>query len=313
VPAEYLPGIVSQEIRLDNFGSDTWISMHPAVDARDWLYDPQAPPIQIADVDDAYCSEQLIPDLKLNGMDGVARSWLEGQHAHVEFVSKCDAVFCSTPHLADLYSLYNEHVYVLRNAVLESDWRRVRKTGEDGKVRIGWAAGKQHAPDAPLVAEALRRVKKRHPEVEVCLVASFDPNSWDFEYVKLPNTPSLATYRQTLASFDISLGPIRNHEMGRAKSDLKWLEASMVGAAFIGSDCKPYATVKHGRTGLLCDTPDEWETAIESLVVDVDYRLKLAKAARKHVLTNRTSQKVSYQYRKALAEIRQRAGVKVAA
>lgn len=312
VPAEHLPGIVSQEIRLDNFGSDTWISMHPAVDARDWLYDPQAPPIQIADVDDAYCSEQLIPDLKLNGMHGVARSWLEGQVAHVEFVSRCDAVFCATPHLADLYSQYNDHVYVLRNAVLEADWRRVRKPEEDGKVRIGWAAGKQHEPDSSLIGEALRRVKRRHPGVEVMVVSSFDP-AWDFDYVKLPNTPSLATYRRILASFDISLGPIRNHEMGRAKSDLKWLEASMVGAAFVGSDCKPYATVKHGRTGLLCDTSDEWETAIESLVTDQAYRLKLAAAARKHVLTNRTSQKVSYQYRKALAEVRLRAGVKVAA
>jgi glycosyltransferase involved in cell wall biosynthesis len=101
--------------------------------------------------------------------------------------------------------------------------------------------------------------------------------------------------------------------MGRGKSDLKWLESSMAGAAFIGSDAKPYATVKHGRTGLLADTPQEWEEAIETLIVDDTLRLKLAHAARKHVVTNRTAQKTAYLYRKALREIRTRAGMRVAA
>ena len=177
------------------------------------------------------------------------------QPAHNEYVRRCDAVFCATPHLADVYSNLNENVFVLRNSVLESDWRRVRKPDESGKVRIGWAAGSQHAPDAPLVAEALRRVSKRHPEVEVVLVGNFTPD-WDFEYTKVGFTPSLAVYRQVMSTFDISLGPIRPHVMGRGKSDLKWLDSSMAGAAFVGSKCEPYDTIKHGKTGLVWEQHD---------------------------------------------------------
>lgn len=314
VPAEHLPGVVAGNIPEGYFGAESLIWMHPGLDALDHLNALGHEIRMIADVDDEYCHEQLIPDLRQAKLYDIARQWLEGQHAHVEFVTRCHAVFCATPHLAEVYAEYNPHVYVLRNSVLEADWRRVRKPDENGKVRIGWAAGRQHERDAPLIAEALRKVKRRHPDVEIVLVTNFpSPTSWDFEYVHLAQTPSLASYRQLLASFDISLGPIRNHEMGRGKSDLKWLESSMAGAAFIGSDCRPYATVKHGRTGLLADSSTQWEEAIETLIVDQAYRAKLARSARKHVLANRTAPKVTYQYRKALAEVKQRVGVGAAA
>jgi hypothetical protein len=313
-PAEPLPGIVAGNIPHGYFGCDAIIAMHPASEALDVLNRFGDEVLVIGDVDDAYVSEQLVPDLYISNLRAVGNQWFDQQPDHVEFVQRCPAVFCATPHLAELYADYNPHVYLLRNSILEADWRRVREPMGDGKLRIGWAASRQHERDAPLVAEALRRVKKRHPNVEVMLVTNFPaPASWDFEYVQQPQTISLAAYRALLASFDISIAPIRNHEMGRGKSDLKWLESSMAGAAFIGSNAKPYATVKHGRTGLLADTPQEWEEAIETLIVDDTLRLKLAQAARRHVVTNRTAQKTAYLYRKALREIRTRAGMRVAA
>jgi glycosyltransferase involved in cell wall biosynthesis len=219
-------------------------------------------------------------------------------------------VFCATPHLATVYAELNPNVHLLRNGVLEADWRRVRVPGEDGKVRIGWAAGRQHEPDAEIIGPALRSIKKKHGDTVDIRVVGLDPK-WDFEYEARPFTPTLATYRDELAEFDISLAPLKRNEMNQSKSDLKWLESSMAGTAFVCTDYEPYETVEHGVTGLKCESRNDWFDAIDSLVANEGLRTEMSEQARMRVLSERGSERTSVAYRDALSTIR--SGMRIAA
>lgn len=314
VPAELLPGVATDLIWEHNFGADTSIWLYPGQLSYEQAFNTKLTDlfsVRILDSDDNYLSPRMLRSFERAGRKELARFWKGDVEWHARFARNADAVFVSTPSLAESYAASNDHVYVLRNSVLEADWRRVRKPEEDGKVRIGWAAGRQHDPDADIVNAALRSVARRWKNVEV-VVVGVQPK-WDFDYVCKPFTPSLATYRQELATFDISIAPLKLTDMNHGKSDLKWLEASMAGAAFVCTDYEPYATVQHGYSGMKCKDRTEWEECLEHLVRDADHRRVLVENAQHEIRLFRTAEIAADEYRAAITETRDRVGVGAAA
>jgi glycosyltransferase involved in cell wall biosynthesis len=95
--------------------------------------------------------------------------------------------------------------------------------------------------------------------------------------------------RSLAKSCDIAVIPLADTEFNRAKSDLKFLEASALGLPVIGSDVKAYgATIEDARTGLLVDNdPLEWASAIERLHADSSLRRDLTSAALDYVSSER--------------------------
>jgi len=92
----------------------------------------------------------------------------------------------------------------------------------------------------------------------------------------------------TRSNPDIGIAPLVGDSFDRCKSELHWLEYSMVGAAFVGQKFKygeaPYSMVRHGVDGLLAKGRQEWYDAIKSLVRSKDLREQLAGAAKERVL-----------------------------
>jgi glycosyltransferase involved in cell wall biosynthesis len=310
VPAEHLPGVATDLIWEHNFGADTSIWLYPGQLSYEQAFNSKLRDmfqVRILDADDNYLSPKMIRSFERAGRKELARFWKGDIEWHARFARNADAVFVSTPALAETYAATNDHVYVLPNSILEADWRRVRKPEEDGKVRIGWAAGRQHDPDADIVMSALRAVSKRHSNVEVVVVGVVP--DWDFDHTRKPFTPSLATYRQELATFDISIAPLKLTDMNRGKSDLKWLESSMAGAAFVCTDYEPYSTVTDGVTGLKCASRDQWEDALEHLIVDPSDRARMVQTAQSEVRESRNAVLAAADYAAAILETRDRAGI----
>jgi hypothetical protein len=89
---------------------------------------------------------------------------------------------------------------------------------------------------------------------------------------------------------DIGLAPLHDTPFNRAKSDIKYLEYSAVGAATIASPVAPYqASVRHDRGILVTpNTPEAWSRAILRLVEDTRLRQKLAVNAHEWVRSERS-------------------------
>lgn len=215
----------------------------------------------------------------------------------------CDGVICSTEFLARRYASVNPDVHVCRNGL---DLRRYDLTRLPREtVTIGWAGGAGHEaamkPWLPAVREVLRALPHARfmtvgaPYAEL-LEAEFGPE----RAIALP-FGQIETYPAAMSNFDVALAPAAPTNFFRAKSDLRWLEASAVGLPTVG-DPLVYGDIVHGVTGLHASNGEEAEPHLLRLVDDAAERHRIGDAARAHLLEHRTMQKMAPQWARALTE-----------
>jgi hypothetical protein len=302
LPALHLPGVVRDQINLDhNNGSPIAVWLYPGTGSCAYLEWCREKDLMIvADVDDDYQSPDLLKALKRSAakdpwLKPLYESWKTEQVGHLKFVEACDMVVCATSVLADAYRERHDNVVIIPNTVEASHWPGPL---EHEGIRVGWAAGRQHAPDAELVCSALRKAS-RLPGVEVA-VRGVDPG-WDFEYTRVPRG-NLEAYRAFVSTLDVGVAPLKRTPMTHGKSDLKWLDYSMGGAAFVGTDYAPYDSVTHDVTGMLVQNRSGFDDAVLELVEDADKRARLVAAARREILATRHARVASDAYRHLAAD-----------
>ena len=206
-----------------------------------------------------------------------------------------EGVLASTNFLSDRISALGKPVWVHRNAFgLEmlacSEAARARKLSNAGKVVIGYASGTPtHNRDFELVKPALQAVMRRDPRVVLRLVGPLNPGAgWEglesrIEHMKLVPWRKLP---QILAGFDINLAPlVMDNPFAQSKSEIKYMEAAMVETPTIASATDAFRFAIHdGETGLLVETPEAWESAIERLAQDASLRDEMGQRAYQAVI-----------------------------
>ena len=301
LPARYLPGVATQAIDIGNkYQTAAAIFEYPAnhQEMREVSRHGRA---VIVDTDDNYLTPSLVQSIlssSLADREALAAQWKTSQPEHRKCVRMADAVIAATAELAMVYSVENKNTHLIPNSIDPTDWSEIHPLRIDDKIRIVWPAGRQHLPDAHLIEPAMRWASQQ-PNVEV-LCIGLDPG-WDFEYAWENFTPSLQVYRDLLSLADIVVAPVIPTAFNRCKSDIKWLEAAMVGAAFVGSKVPAYDTVWHESNGLLARGKRDFERWIKDLVHSADMRLELGAAANKRVLDTRDARLMQLPYLQVLA------------
>ena len=215
-----------------------------------------------------------------------------------------DGLIVSTEFLAQRYRRENPNVWVCRNGL---DLGRYAFTPpRDGAhVTIGWSGGSGHKEATASWTQAVARVMEQRDNVRFMsvgerfadvLVPRFGPE----RAVSVPFS-ELDSYPAALANFDIAIAPAGVGNFHRAKSDLRWLEASAVGLPTVG-DPLVYGDIEHGVTGLHASSGEEAEPHLLRLVDDAELRHRIGDAARAHLLEHRTMQAMAPQWARALTE-----------
>ncbi len=229
----------------------------------------------------------------------------DGVRRYRRTLELCDCVLTSTEFIAHLVRQLGKRAYINRNSLsLElikiSEEARRQQSGQkacpqrergDG-LTIGYASGTYtHNKDFQEAAEALTHVMERYPHVELCVVGHLDLPP-EFKPLqdrirRIPFTP-WRELPSVLSTFDINLAPL---EMGnpfcRAKSELKYFEAAIVGVPTIASHMGAFVhAVEHGVNGLLAGDTAEWVAGLEALINDESYRRAMGQRAREHVYQN---------------------------
>jgi glycosyltransferase involved in cell wall biosynthesis len=216
----------------------------------------------------------------------------------------CDGLIVSTEVLAQRYRSLNPNVWVCRNGL---DMGRYAFTApRDGAyVTIGWSGGSGHQEAALSWMQAVARVMEQRQSVRFMSVGApfADVLAGRFGAERAVSVPfsELDSYPAALANFDISIAPAGVGNFHRAKSDLRWLEASAVGLPTVG-DPLVYGDIVDGVTGLHATNGEEAEPHLLALVDDADLRHRIGDAARAHLLEHRTMQKMAPQWALALTE-----------
>lgn len=282
------------------------------------LQPPESRPLIIHSVDDLseYCSpfnpaymnlgtrdpsgEPLDPDgpglyygdrlLWQNGKDYGGRRFdikknIERLTLSKTIMHESDGVVVTCEALAQEVRRYGcENVFVYPNHVSFDAYPPVELAEHPDEVRVLWQGGYAHYEDFHEIAEPLKRVMNRHPKAKLIfwgqdwkLVSEHVPN---FRYIEWLPYPAFLSTLSTIGH-DISLCPLSINKFNECKSAIKFYESSAIScpAATLARNFGPYQEVIHNDTGLLYDTPDEFEERLEALILDAELRKRLSKRA----------------------------------
>ena len=214
-----------------------------------------------------------------------------------------DGIVCSTPFLADRYREFNDRVHLCRNGI---DLRRYDlEPAERPGLTIGWAGASGHARGVREWLPAIASVMRQRPDVRFMSIGVdfVGELAGEFGPERVARLPFLAleTYPAAMTMFDVAVAPAGANNFFRAKSDLRWLEASALGIPLV-ADPNVYPEIEHGVTGFHAVGVEEVATSLLALVDDHALRERVGAAANAHVREHRSIQAMSGQWAQMLRE-----------
>lgn len=280
------------------------------------------------DIDDLVIDTKYTDTIKY--LDTMEASEREGYDRCVQEIGQtlrlCDGAITTTEALARELSDYVSEVFVNRNTASEdmlklseealyqrdvlpnipkeqvppkrrAEYRNLQnklRLRDEQLVFIGYFSGSiTHNEDFEMILPALCRVLDERANTRLHVVGELDlPQDLEpyRERVVFSNYSSWKRLPSLIAQVDINLAPLTESIFNEAKSENKWVEASLVKTATVASDLGAFAKmIAHNETGLLCKSSDDWYAAILKLVDDADYRTLIAQNAyeycQEHCLT----------------------------
>lgn len=214
-------------------------------------------------------------------------------------MEQCDFAIASTPALAEQMRkvVPNKRVFLHRNGLDSRHLAAARSAGvsfSNKKVTIFYGSGtRAHKEDfydlvEPALVEMVRRYGKR---IQI-VIAGYPPPvkrlvDCGAEILVIDTMLEPAKYWAMLGGADINLAVLHSTELTDTKSEIKWLEAAIMGVPSVVSATQTYReVVEEGVDGFLCSTPEEWTKALDLLVSSPERRYAVGEAARKKALKN---------------------------
>ncbi len=249
----------------------------------------------VFDNDDTY---KEVDNMKLGKMFKEKTEYLD------RFIDIADLVTTTTEYLAKEYREISDKVEVIPNCIDPNDWDTpLRNKGN--KVRIGLFGSTTINGDCYPVKEALQELSKRDnvtivmfglpaKDLQTDLIKDFykdDFNFWDKINIEWHPFVPAEDYYRTLNELrlDIALIPRKDNYFNRCKSNLKFLEASMLEIPCIAQGFEdgnsPYQG-KDEKYMVIVKDNNKWLEEIDKLIKDKKLRVKIGKEAKKYVLKN---------------------------
>ena len=248
------------------------------------------------EVDDLIFDETLfLQNRNVAELDPALREGiLSGVDLYRAAMLACGAGIASTAHLADAMRAAGlSDVAVVENG-LDSETlalaARLRgaRAPHDGIVIAYGSGTKTHDADFREAAPALLRLLQSRADVRLRIVGELNlPPGFDAFGTRVERIAPVpyARFMQLLAESDINIAPLEPTLFNDAKSNIKFLEAAILG---VPSVCSPRANftavMQDGGNGLLAEGEEAWFSALSRLAADASLRARLAEAARRSVL-----------------------------
>jgi hypothetical protein len=252
----------------------------------------------VYDTDDDFFAADLAPD---------GEDWLE-RDLVARILALAALVTTATPVLAGrLERLTQAPVRVVRNA-LDPAWYAApgrpaepQTAGErapggrseagppsDGP-RVAYHGSAARLPDYELARPAVDALAAVSPGMRRIWLGSADDRVRGIVDEVRPWVAGVREFAAGLAAArpDIGLAPLRDTPYDRARSELHWLEYSLVGAATVASGFEgpgPYDPIRDGVDGLVARSGDDWRRCVRLLVTSPGAREEIAGRARERTL-----------------------------
>jgi Glycosyl transferases group 1 len=204
----------------------------------------------------------------------------------------CRAAVVGSPIIAqDLAAVARCPVLVLPTSVPVKPARV--KQPEDGSraVRLCWVGTKGGLPYLQSLEPAFRKLRERFGDAVILRVITSVP----FHSPSLPTefVPwSLDKEEELIRESDIGIMPLVAEPFARGKCSFKAILCMSYGIPVVISPVGMNKhLVEHGWDGFLASTPQEWETSIATLVLDVNLRTTMGLRAHEKIATEYSVQR----------------------
>lgn len=216
-----------------------------------------------------------------------------GVKSYGKLMNLCDAFIASTTDLKNELLKLGKPVYLNRNLASEElvsiSERAEVAIKKDTKVKIGYFSGSiTHNENFNLIMPAILQILKEFPQTELHLVGHLTiPNEMKnykkqlvfHDFLDWTSLPAL------VAKMDINLAPLVDTVFNRAKSEIKWLEAALVGVPTIASNIGSFSeAIVNERTGILV-ADEQWYEKLKALVDNKTKLKDLGNNAKDKVIT----------------------------
>jgi len=217
---------------------------------------------------------------------------LRGADKFLRAMQESDLTLASTPALADdMARATGRPSFVIANSVDSRMQATVRgiladplKPGTRPARSLFYGSGSRaHDEDFAHALPGLVAVLRERPDTRLVVAGP----------VRLPDSArsvadrvlrlepmTFGSYLRALASMDVSLAPLLPSPFNVFKSDIKLLEATLVGVPSVVSPTVYGDSAQHGVNALVARTPSEWHDAVLSLLEDSPLGSALVDAAR---------------------------------
>jgi processive 1,2-diacylglycerol beta-glucosyltransferase len=219
---------------------------------------------------------------------------------------QADCVLVSTSALRDRLLEYNPNIIVIPNQ-LDERLLVIRQPSEiqlltdRDRIVIGCMGTFTHDEDFLMILPAIKAIHQHYPgRIEVQLIGVLRSDETKKALQELPvlyvypqpeeqEYPLFMLWFTGHVHWDIAISPLHDTPFTRCKSDIKYLDYAAIGAAGIFSQSPAYtSTIHHKENGWIAEnTPDAWEEALETLMLDSSLRLQMVRNASNYLYSQR--------------------------
>jgi len=211
-------------------------------------------------------------------------TWLRAPRKTLEVFAISDAVMAGNSYLRDVAAEHGALRAETFEVAEDTDRIRMRPPQADGPaVVIGWLGSKTTVKYILTIEDALREVHRRYPSIKLRIMGG---GAFDLPGLPVENLEwSLDGELEALAGFDIGIMPLPLEDWSQGKSGGK---ARTYMAAGVPAVCSRIGynidLIRHGETGMLVLSQDEWVAALSALIEDAALRQRIGEAARADVM-----------------------------
>ncbi|MFW5879295.1 MAG: glycosyltransferase, partial [bacterium] len=217
--------------------------------------------------------------------DHVGYRKFEANKNHIiEYLKNADIITVSTEELKNQLKKYSSKIAVLPNYIDPEIWQSEFKLNKQSQtLKVLFSGSLTHQVDIKHIISPLSKILDEYKDkIEVIFWGNYDKNLLKYSNVKLIDKylSDYNEYAQLLSkmNFDIGLIPLEHNDFNKAKSNIKWLEYSICGAASICSNIKPYSgSINNYIDGILVNNNHiDWYNAIKILIENDTLRNKIS-------------------------------------
>ncbi|HEY9176178.1 MAG TPA: glycosyltransferase [Flavipsychrobacter sp.] len=205
-------------------------------------------------------------------------SWLKS-FWKVQYICKWShTVVGGNEYLCNYARRYNDNVVLIPTCVDMDKMHNGVKEHTSGQVTIGWTGSHSTIPYLDEIMDVLLYAEQEL-NTKFILIANKKPElplrNWEF--IPWNETTEITD----LLKIDIGVMPLKDDAWSEGKCGFKLIQYLSLGIPAVASPVGVNKViVDEGINGYLCSTPDEWKSALESLVSDTGFRKKAGMAGR---------------------------------